>query len=522
MRARLVRIDLSDDARDFHATAEEPGVPMLDPANTNAASVSAWLGRFAAEPEWDGGSVRFYLAAEQQGGREQVACRPVTPKRLQGVLGGELELLRQAIESVKPKASMERVLHRCLSDTFRRLTADLGRSELGCYFFEYRDEQGEWRLVWCWGYQRADKEAGIAAICRKSACGLLYVGREGWSAKCPACYPEAASKKVKPGAGKRRAAVVLLLLLVALALAYWFLFRDAGYPFGVKARLEAAPDPLVVWLGEDARFERVEVAAGTGESPLAVDYRVAPAADQEVVEVVEVAGANVLRGLATGSAQLTVTAVDPEGPYDGLSTPVTVQVVRLERLSIEPARIRLQVGDTTAPLEVTGEGAGGVSARVPAALECADENILAPDAGSPGRFIARSLGGTSIRASFGGCEAFAEVSVTGDRFLNVDTKIDEHDEDFNVTIEVLAAGSEGSLEYRVYRADQTPPENWVPAENDGQQQHVALVSPPMRYGPHSARYHLVIEARDPADESVDRYPLAFRLVYEITRTDTPE
>jgi len=522
MRARLVRIDLSDGARDFHATAIEPGVPMLDPANTNAALVCSWLDRFAAEPEWDGDVIRFHLPEQQQGDRERVACRPVTPKRLQGVLRDELELLRQTIEGVKPKASMERVLHRCLAQTFRNLTADLGRSELGCYLFEYRDPQGDWRLVWCWGYQRNGKEAGVAAICRKPACGLLHVRREGWSPKCPACYPEAVKKRVKPGTGKRRAApLVLLLVVIALALAYWFLFRDGVYPFGAGARLEVAPDPLVVWLDEETRFERVEVT-GEGESPAGVDYRVLTEADQEVVEVVEVAGAPAVRGLAAGSTLLTVTAVDPEGPYDGLSAPVTARVARLERLLIEPARLRLQVGETTAPLEVTAEGAGGVSARVPATLECADENILTPDAASPGRFFARSLGGTSIRASYGGCEAFAEVSVTGDRFLNVDTKIDEHDEDFNVTVDVQAAGSEGSLEYRVYRADQTPSENWVPAETDGQKQHVALVSPPLRYGPHSARYQLVIEARNPADQSVDRYPLAFRLVYEITRTDTPE
>ena len=28
-----------------------------------------------------------------------------------------------------------------------------------------RDANGNWRLVWCWGYQRIDQEPAVAVVC---------------------------------------------------------------------------------------------------------------------------------------------------------------------------------------------------------------------------------------------------------------------------------------------------------------------------------------------------------------------
>ena len=50
MKARLVRVDLSDDARDFRAIAVEPGVAMLDTAGNNAQLLWVWLDRFVIRP----------------------------------------------------------------------------------------------------------------------------------------------------------------------------------------------------------------------------------------------------------------------------------------------------------------------------------------------------------------------------------------------------------------------------------------------------------------------------------------
>ena len=56
----------------------------------------------------------------------------------------------------------------------------------------------------------------------------------------------------------------------------------------------------------------------------------------------------------------------------------------------------------------------------------------------------------------------ANVTVTGERFLRVDTTLDSGTSDFAVQIEVLAAASEGPLEYRVSAAGQPPQDEWVP------------------------------------------------------------
>ena len=65
-----------------------------------------------------------------------------------------------------------------------------------------------------------------------------------------------------------------------------------------------------------------------------------------------------------------------------------------------------------------------------------------------------------------------------------------------MTIEVLAAGSEGELEYRVYaEGEANPKENWVPNQPEGDSRKVTLRSDTMNYG-RRPEYHLVIEARD--------------------------
>jgi hypothetical protein len=148
-----------------------------------------------------------------------------------------------------------------------------------------------------------------------------------------------------------------------------------------------------------------------------------------------------------------------------------------------------------------------------------DTDVLRPEPLSPGQFVASSLGSTQVRGVYRGREVFATVTVTGERFLEVNTTLNEGAEDFSVNIEVLAAASEGPLEYRAYVAGQTPADVWQPAEEAGQFRRVALQSPQIPYGPRSARYSLVIEARSTESGTVQRYPFTFRLAPNIERTD---
>ena len=72
MATRFVRIDLSDEARDYRPMAIEPGVPMLDRSNANAKILFRWVGGMAAEPVWDGDSVNFFVRDNRGGRLEEV------------------------------------------------------------------------------------------------------------------------------------------------------------------------------------------------------------------------------------------------------------------------------------------------------------------------------------------------------------------------------------------------------------------------------------------------------------------
>jgi hypothetical protein len=176
-------------------------------------------------------------------------------------------------------------------------------------------------------------------------------------------------------------------------------------------------------------------------------------------------------------------------------------------------------------LAVMAQGQDGLTYQVPAALESMDPTVLTPDPAVPGRFVAKGLGGTQIRARYRGREGFAEVAVSGRRFVQVreikDSLVGDP-QSFDIGLEVLAARSEGPLEYRVYAPQQPAPENWAAAEPGDGQLRAVLRSPRIPYGPRGATYHLIIEARSPADGSIQRYPFSFWLKEQVKRTDEGE
>ena len=115
------------------------------------------------------------------------------------------------------------------------------------------------------------------------------------------------------------------------------------------------------------------------------------------------------------------------------------------------------------------------------------------------------------------------MSVTGARFMNVDTKlnVNEATNDFTVDITVQGADEEGAVEYRVFQPGQSPPETWTPSEAATGHRVVTLHSPAIPIGPAHAVYSLMIEARSPSGTAVQQYPFTFRLGQTIIRTDIP-
>jgi len=284
------------------------------------------------------------------------------------------------------------------------------------------------------------------------------------------------------------------------------------------ARLVVAPDPLILWTGEEGFFPEVQLQPGDGQWAFPVDYRVTPEPGQGIVEALD---STTLRGTAEGQARVTVTAVAPGQEYDGMSATASVVVRRSDPIVIEPSQILLSVGQSTPVVKVFAQADDGEMYQVPAALESMDPDVLVPDPLQPGQFTAQGLGGTQLRATYRGREALATVRVGGDRFRQVQTGLDAGDDSFAITIEVLAADTEGPLEYRVYAAGQQPSENWVAASPTGDGRRAALRSPPLPYGPRGKMYHLTLEAKNPEDGSIQRYPLSFRLRSEIERVGGP-
>ena len=283
---------------------------------------------------------------------------------------------------------------------------------------------------------------------------------------------------------------------------------------GGAGRLIVEPNPLVVWSGEVSPFGRVLLDPGGGQPLRPVDYRIAQVLDPTKVEA---AGDQMLRGKEPGTTQVVVAVVDPTGIYDGVSATATVQVVSAGRIWIVPPTVSLEIGQQTPRLAVMTQGQDGLAYEVPATLQSMDPNVLAPDPQFPDRFVARSLGGTEIRATYRGKDAFASVSISGRRFEQVEGKLDPATDDFSVILEVLAAASENPLEYRVSVAGQPGTETgWTPAVRspDGSQR-ATFHSPRMRYGPPNSLYNLVIEARASAGETPQRYPFTFRLRPEM-------
>ncbi|MCA9269153.1 MAG: hypothetical protein KDA41_11815, partial [Planctomycetales bacterium] len=234
MTQRLFKVDLSDEARDFQATATEPGLAMLDRNNANYMILRRWLGEFVAEPEWVGQDVHFYLRLEDRGRPEQAHCVPCSKADLLGPLQPQLEELDQKLRKAKTETANEQLLQRIIRKQFADHTRDYDASDFACHFFKCRVGGEPWRLVWCWGYQRTDLEPAKAIICGNDQCEALYTKRPKQKARCPVCASTARrGRKPAPPLWLRISQLALLLLLL-LGGALFFMMN--------QPRIVASPD----------------------------------------------------------------------------------------------------------------------------------------------------------------------------------------------------------------------------------------------------------------------------------------
>ena len=279
----------------------------------------------------------------------------------------------------------------------------------------------------------------------------------------------------------------------------------------VGGRLEVYPPTLELAPNEVGRFTTVQVEPGAGQAPFPVSYSMEIPSGQGIVRAT---ADGQLQGLTDGTVRVVLRANAPGKPYDGVSAVANVRVSSLS-LSIQPADVSLRVGKSTPLMTVMAHETGRPPFPVPATLESLDPSVLTSAGQTPGTFFAQGLGATQVRATHRGREAMANVTVTGERFLAVDTTLDSGTRDFAVRIEVLAAASEGPLEYRVSAEGHPPQEDWIPAQPHDGQQRAVLNSARIPYGDRTARYSLILEARPQGGGVAQRYPFTFRLESRI-------
>jgi len=221
MVSPIFRVDVSEGSRDYQPTATEPGLPMLDRQNANYAILHRWLGDRIAEPQWENAElVAFYIRDEERGRLESPTVLPASKSELEGSLKEDLEAIQAGLKKAKPESSTEQSLLRVARERFNRTTRNLEDSDHDSFFFKYRYNKEPWRLVWCWGYQRADLEPAASLVCTNEECKQLYVRRPG-NANCPACSASGTRTAKKASAGSRflrAASLLLLLLLLAVGL----------------------------------------------------------------------------------------------------------------------------------------------------------------------------------------------------------------------------------------------------------------------------------------------------------------
>jgi hypothetical protein len=436
MARRFVRIDLTELSRNFQPLVVEPGLPMLDPAEANDKILHRWLGRMIAAPEWDGQSVNFFVRDDSGGRLEEVVCEPATRSDLTEFLGEELATLRQRLEQVRPATPTERAIHKAVSKAFRDLAEDPYRTDLDDYFFRYRDPNGRWRLVWCYGYQRTDQELAPAVICTDPDCNLLFLKRPGAKSKCPSCEALWLAMRAQRSPWRWLAAAALLLLLLLLGGGYYYWRLHPTELIATPGSWSGpAGSPIPFKIAENSLFRR-----GVDVSP-----QVAVEADDPAVArfdsssrslMAEKAGKTLVHfrlGRLTSAMPVEVKAVkapSPPAPLpksgEGSNSRVAAkptggpQAVKI--LSDQGPAVRIPVGVRFDDFRVVAEYPGGLTRVVTrkATYHMTQPADQAPAAADRGRLLGVRPGETVVQAEFDGVRTPQGLQVTVVPGLDVD------------------------------------------------------------------------------------------------------
>ena len=301
-----------------------------------------WLGRFAAEPQRQADStIAFFIQGDEPGRVSQFTAAPVTRDDLQGPLKDEWNALRAKLAKAKPATSSERALRdalclrgRCAGRRQRRQRARLRPVQIP-------PGREPWRLVWCWGYQRADAQPRPRSSAPIPTVSNCFSAGPAATAAAPAAPTWSSTRWRRPGGARVSRCAALLVLLALLGLIY----------FGGQHRLTVTPASWEGPIGSRVAFHVTDRSwfwheeDVTGRTtPLAHDTRVIRFEPHDCV------------GIAPGVGSTQVSF-----HYGGLSTDVEVVALPADGLTgfcLAPAVIDLASG-STAELKALAKDAKG-------------------------------------------------------------------------------------------------------------------------------------------------------------------
>ena len=221
----FVRVDISQNSRDFQALALEPGLPLLDRTNSNGQLLRKWLGELVAEPERTGDSVGFHVRDAESRRLDSVLCVPVLPKDLTENLSEDFDELVKRVESIRPQSTNEILLARVIGDQVRKLASESNTTDRQACLFKFRDRKSDVHLVWLPGYRRRDNAPAVALVCCDPKCSNLFLQRETSNPKCPACHAEQRPTRLD-GLPKQKFMSLRNLILCACIFAIGFWARN--------------------------------------------------------------------------------------------------------------------------------------------------------------------------------------------------------------------------------------------------------------------------------------------------------
>lgn len=364
MAQPFLRIDLSNQAKDFQNTVIEAGWPLIDKANANYQILRKWLGASVAEPERKGEEVLFYLRNESGARIDEPSVAKATDKDLTGTMKSDFQALIKKLQAADPKNTSEKTLHAKALQELQALATEKRAGDRRCCLFKYRDEKKQWHLVWAPGYRRKDEQPANPLICTNPTCSFLFLQRSDGNSKCPRCQKTPGVRPAESTGVKKSMlplALVLLLLIAALGGAGWWYFNREQGDSVTPAEATLAVTPAEATITQDGQIEyKVTFTDAEGnETDVTDKVSVMVSAKGENPSGKAPVKYDIFQNKAeakgVGTAELAFNYFDESNTkYTAIGTLVVEPRRNPKVVTIVPDSVKLGVG-TTAQLKMMGE-----------------------------------------------------------------------------------------------------------------------------------------------------------------------